>query len=154
MIKALWSDMRCDDFADPALADAVAVLPIAAIEQHGPHLPTGTDTILAEGYIDAVLAQKPDDLPIIFLPVQPVGWSEEHLDGAGTLTSNWQAFVATLDRHLPFCEAGRYQPDHHHQQPWRQCALDGYSHSGSARASWHGGFCHQLVAAGISGRSV
>ena len=90
MIKALWREMGRDDFADPALADAVAVLPIAAIEQHGPHLPTGTDAILAEGYIEAVLALKPDDLPIIFLPVQQVGWSEEHLDGAGTLTSNWK----------------------------------------------------------------
>ncbi|WP_321447640.1 creatininase family protein [uncultured Cohaesibacter sp.] len=90
MIKALWREMGRDDFADPALADAVAVLPIAAIEQHGPHLPTGTDAILAEGYIEAVLALKPDDLPIIFLPVQQVGWSEEHLDGVGTLTSSWK----------------------------------------------------------------
>ena len=70
--------------------DAIAVLPIAAIEQHGPHLPTGTDAILADGYIDAVLKRKPDDLRLIFLPVQQVGWSEEHLDGAGTLTSAWR----------------------------------------------------------------
>ncbi|WP_319412902.1 creatininase family protein [uncultured Cohaesibacter sp.] len=90
MIKAFWREMGRDDFADPALGDAVAILPVAAIEQHGPHLPTGTDAILAEGYIDAVIGQKPDDLPLIFLPVQQVGWSEEHLDGAGTLTSNWQ----------------------------------------------------------------
>ena len=90
MIKAVWSEMGRDDFADPRLADAVTVLPIAAVEQHGPHLPTGTDAFLAEGYIEAVLRQKPEDLPIIFLPVQQVGWSEEHLDGSGTLTSNWQ----------------------------------------------------------------
>ena len=90
MIKPFWRDMGRDDFADPAIGDAVAVLPVGAVEQHGPHLPTGTDAILAEEYIARVVAQMPDDLPLIFLPVQQVGWSEEHLEVPGTLTSNWQ----------------------------------------------------------------
>ncbi len=89
MIHSYWRDMTRDDFKAAAEADAVAVLPIAAIEQHGSHLPTGTDAILAEGYIEQVVSDKPDDLPLIFLPVQQIGWSEEHLDGAGTLTSTW-----------------------------------------------------------------
>lgn len=94
VIKAYWRDMSREDFLSPSLKDAVAVLPIAAIEQHGPHLPTGTDAILAEGYIDAVVTamEQAGDAapPVLFLPVQQVGWSEEHLDGAGTLTSNWK----------------------------------------------------------------
>ncbi|WP_210200583.1 creatininase family protein [Cohaesibacter celericrescens] len=90
MIKSHWREMGRDDFADPRLAEAVAVLPIAAIEQHGPHLPTGTDAVLAEGYIERVVASKPINLPLVFLPVQQVGWSEEHLDGDGTLTSSWK----------------------------------------------------------------
>ena len=89
MIKSYWREMGRDDFAAPEMRDAVAVLPLAAIEQHGPHLPTGTDAILAEGYIERVVSHMPDDLPLVFLPVQQVGWSEEHLDGAGTLTSSW-----------------------------------------------------------------
>ena len=89
MIKGHWREMCRDDFPQAADKDAIAVLPIAAIEQHGPHLPTGTDAILAQGYIDRVIAKLPEDLPLIFLPVQQVGWSEEHLDGAGTLTSSW-----------------------------------------------------------------
>ncbi|WP_316860714.1 creatininase family protein [uncultured Cohaesibacter sp.] len=90
MIKAFWREMGRDDFCDEEIEKAVAVLPIAAIEQHGPHLPTGTDAILAEGYISHVVAKKPQDLPLVFLPVQQVGWSEEHLNGAGTLTSSWK----------------------------------------------------------------
>ena len=93
MIKQFWREMGRDAFADPAIGEAIAVLPIAAIEQHGPHLPTGTDALLAEGYIARVVAQMPQDLPLIFLPVQQVGWSEEHLDGAGTLTSSWSRLL-------------------------------------------------------------
>ena len=89
MRTAHWRDLKRDNFADPAIRNAVAVLPIAAIEQHGPHLPTGTDAILAEGYVERAITLCPDDLPLLFLPVQQVGWSEEHLDGVGTLTSNW-----------------------------------------------------------------
>lgn len=90
MRKLYWRDMKRDDFADPSIQDAIAVLPIAAIEQHGPHLPTGTDAILAQGYIDHIAKTIPDDLPLIFLPTQEIGWSEEHLGGIGTLTSTWK----------------------------------------------------------------
>ena len=107
MIKAYWRDMGRDDFADPGLVDAVAVLPIAAIEQHGPHLPVGTDALLAEGYIARVVAERPSDLPLIFLPVQEIGWSEEHLDGAGTLTTSWKHLLPVwLDICLSVKRAG------------------------------------------------
>jgi len=90
MIKPFWRDMTRADFQSEEIGKAVAVLPIAAIEQHGAHLPTGTDAMLAEGYIERVIALKDAGLPLIFLPVQQVGWSEEHLTHQGTLTSSWR----------------------------------------------------------------
>lgn len=107
MVKAYWRDMRRNDFSDPDLQGAVAVLPIAAIEQHGPHLPLGTDAILAEGYIERVVASLPSDLNLTFLPVQQIGWSEEHLDGTGTLTSSWKHLLPVwLDICLSVKRAG------------------------------------------------
>lgn len=90
MVKRYWRDVLRDDFAALAATDPIAILPIAAIEQHGPHLPTGTDAILAEGYIARTVEKANANLPFVFLPVQQVGWSEEHLDAPGTLTSNWK----------------------------------------------------------------
>ena len=87
-MKPYWREMKRDDFSDPAVSQSVAVLPIAAIEQHGPHLPTGTDAILAEGYIKRVVSLMGDQPFVTFLPIQEIGWSDEHLDGKGTLTSS------------------------------------------------------------------
>src|SRR2546421_600691 len=64
----------------------IAVLPVAAVEQHGPHLPVGVDTYIAEAYLKLVRAQLPDDAPVLFLPVQAVGASDEHRAFRGTLT--------------------------------------------------------------------
>lgn len=61
-------------------------MPIAAIEQHGPHLPVGTDTIINTGHCLAVAAAAPAGLDIRFLPVQATGKSNEHLWAKGTLT--------------------------------------------------------------------
>ena len=66
--------------------ETIAILPTAAVEQHGPHLPLGTDTIINEGLLALLRARCPDDLDIRILPVQAVGKSNEHLWAAGTLT--------------------------------------------------------------------
>jgi creatinine amidohydrolase len=83
--KRDWSEMTWQDFG----ADAVewtAVLPLAATEQHGPHLPLGVDAFIAEAYLARVRMLLPDELPVSFLPVQPVGQSQEHERFPGTLS--------------------------------------------------------------------
>ena len=81
-----WADLRAPDFAALDPDRTIVVLPTAAIEQHGPHLPVGTDTLIAEGMLAAVRAACPDDLDLVILPVQTVGKSNEHLWAAGTVT--------------------------------------------------------------------
>jgi creatinine amidohydrolase len=83
----------------------IAVLPLAATEQHGPHLPLGTDILIAEAYLARVRALLPDDLRATFLPLQPVGISTEHLAFPGTLTlpaetalQGWMAIGESLAR--------------------------------------------------------
>jgi creatinine amidohydrolase len=77
-----WLNLTTQEFA----ADRIAVLPVAAVESHGPHLPVGVDTYIAEAYLARVRALLPRDSPALFLPVQPVGASDEHKAFAGTLT--------------------------------------------------------------------
>ena len=80
--------MTWQDIAGAAGATArwIAVLPLAAVEQHGPHLPLGVDTYIAEAYLARVQKLLPADLPVTFLPVQRIGVSAEHLSFPGTLT--------------------------------------------------------------------
>ena len=84
-----WSDLNTQDFAGMDKSRAMAVLPLAATEQHGPHLPLSVDTDI----VNAVMAQsmpvlrtQAPGLPVYFLPTQAVGLSPEHAAFAGTLT--------------------------------------------------------------------
>jgi creatinine amidohydrolase len=85
-----WADLSTQDFArlmqTGQAARTIAVLPVAATEQHGPHLPLSVDTVLVDGVVAAALAHLPDDLSVLFLPTQAVGLSPEHMRFPGTLT--------------------------------------------------------------------
>lgn len=85
-----WADWSTRDFAQckaaGTLTQLVAVLPVAATEQHGPHLPLRVDSALVEGVVGAALAHLDADVPALFLPTQAVGLSPEHAQFAGTLT--------------------------------------------------------------------
>ena len=70
-----WAEMSWRDFAAADMARTVAVLPVAAIEQHGPHLPVGTDAFIGEGYLKRAIARVPADWPALFLPPQTIGAS-------------------------------------------------------------------------------
>jgi len=89
--RRFWHEMTTRDFADSDTAKWIAVLPVAAIEQHGPHLPVYTDTAIAEGMIARSIELLPADLPVTFLPVQAVGKSNEHISSPGTLTGTWES---------------------------------------------------------------
>jgi creatinine amidohydrolase len=84
--KRYWTEMTWEDFHDGDPSDWIAVLPVAAVEQHGPHLPVGVDSYIAEGYLHRVMELLPQSLPATFLPLQAVGKSDEHLSFPGTLT--------------------------------------------------------------------
>ncbi|MEI2301385.1 creatininase family protein [Ensifer sp. MJa1] len=85
MPRPRWQD-NATDLPAAARRDWIAVLPLGAHEQHGPHLPFETDTLIAEGIVQRTIAAMPAGLPVTFLPVEPVGYSIEHMDVAGSRT--------------------------------------------------------------------
>ena len=91
--KIWWSDFTASDFDGIDPMATVAVLPIAAVEQHGPHLPVGTDLIINTGLCQALAAGAPEGLDLRILPVQPVGKSNEHLWAKGTLSHDPHSLI-------------------------------------------------------------
>lgn len=91
-----WSHLTTADF-DTDTSGWIAILPIAATEQHGPHLPTGTDTMIGEGLLEHAIARFPDDLPALVLPTLAVGKSDEHDGFAGTLSLDAKTLIDVLE---------------------------------------------------------
>jgi creatinine amidohydrolase len=91
--KRFWAELKSSEFAALDPNATIAVLPVAATEQHGPHLPVTTDTAIADGMIKTVLARLPDDLGVLFLPIQMIGKSNEHLRSPGTITCSAENLI-------------------------------------------------------------
>jgi len=85
-----WADLSTLEFAQMQTcgeaARTIALLPVAATEQHGPHLPLSVDTVLVDGIVKAALPHLANDLNVLVLPTQAVGLSPEHTRFPGTLT--------------------------------------------------------------------
>lgn len=84
--RVWWGDYRTTEYAAIDPEATIAILPVAATEQHGPHLPVSTDTSIMKGMIKTTIGMLPEDLDVRFLPIQSVGKSNEHLHAPGTLT--------------------------------------------------------------------
>lgn len=86
-----WTQIR-DLPKDPG----VVILPVGAVEQHGPHLPVLTDTLLATQVLNRTLAQLPDEVQAWALPAVNYGKSNEHLGFPGTMTLSAATLTAVL----------------------------------------------------------
>jgi creatinine amidohydrolase len=93
MPKRNWTEMSWTDVAAGDTERWIVVLPVAAVEQHGPHLPLGVDFYIAQAYIARVLPLIPADLPVTFLPTQPIGHSDEHRAFPGTLSFSARTII-------------------------------------------------------------
>jgi len=90
---AFWQDMRTTDFAMVDSVRTIALLPVAAVEQHGPHLPLSTDAVINEGIVRLMMQRLPADSSVLVLPALAVGDSLEHTAFKGTLSVDLQALL-------------------------------------------------------------
>lgn len=91
-----WQDLTPQHIAQRAARGGVALLPLAAIEQHGEHLPLSTDLDIANGLVAAALPRVRADVPVCVLPPLAVGLSLEHTGFAGTLSLSPETALAVL----------------------------------------------------------
>src|SRR4051812_9435761 len=75
---------------------ALAVIPIGATEQHGPHLPVGTDFLCAERIARAAAEQAQADIPVLVTPPLPFGSSHHHLPFGGTMSLPTELYYRVL----------------------------------------------------------
>ncbi|MDQ0996814.1 creatinine amidohydrolase [Phyllobacterium ifriqiyense] len=85
--------MQSDQDMSNSSNNTIALLPLGAHEQHGPHLPFETDTLIVKGLVDRLKPLLPPELDITFLTAEPVGYSIEHMDVKGTTSLRFDEAV-------------------------------------------------------------
>lgn len=88
-----WGDLTSAEFRALDKEKTIAILPVAAVEQHGPHMPVLTDTIIAEGMLGVLKRMLPPELSVLVLPTQAYGKSNEHILSPGTVTLTAQTLI-------------------------------------------------------------
>ncbi|AMJ62267.1 creatininase family protein [Bosea sp. PAMC 26642] len=95
MASVLWSELTAEELRARAAADAVVVLPVASMEQHGPHLAVGVDTILC-GAVCKTAAERAGDVEVVVAPTLWCGMAEHHMAFGGTFTFDIPTYRAVL----------------------------------------------------------
>jgi creatinine amidohydrolase len=90
MTARFWGELKTTEFEGLSADDTVAVLPLAAIEQHGPHLPVSVDTTIMNAMLAEAMPLVPAGLDVLVLPTMAICKSNEHLHSPGTLTLSWE----------------------------------------------------------------
>jgi creatinine amidohydrolase len=91
-----FQDLSGPEIATRITADSILVLPIGAIEQHGPHLPMSVDTVIAHEVATAVIERCGDELDVWQLPTLAISKSNEHAWSPGTLYLSPDTMLALL----------------------------------------------------------
>lgn len=94
-----WQELTTRELAALVTAESVAVLPLAAIEQHGGHLPLSTDLDIGQGLLAATRERLPAGFPLLVLPPVAVGASDEHSAFPGTLSLPPEIAIAVIEAH-------------------------------------------------------
>jgi creatinine amidohydrolase len=92
----MWKELTAEDLNALAAKDAIVVLPVASMEQHGPHLPVGVDTILCEGVCRAAAEMAAKSTPVVVAPTLWCGMAEHHMSFGGTFTFDIPTYRAVL----------------------------------------------------------
>src|SRR6185437_11565358 len=93
-----WRKLRADQLRERARRDAIVILPVASLEQHGPHLPVEVDSRLGEAVAARAAAKVQEKgQPVLVLPVLWTGLSEHHMSFGGTITLDFPAFSALVE---------------------------------------------------------
>jgi creatinine amidohydrolase len=79
-----------------AAADSLVVLPLGATEQHGPHLPAGTDFFAVEAIVSAAARKASEQIPIVVTPAVPFGSSDHHFVFGATLSLSTETYYRVL----------------------------------------------------------
>lgn len=86
MTARYWADLTVEEFRAVDTDRAIAILPVGATEQHGPHLPLSVDSDLAAAVLNAAIPEIDPAVDVLILPMQAIGRSIEHEDFPGTLS--------------------------------------------------------------------
>ncbi len=92
-----WMRLTAEELRARAEADALVIVPVASLEQHGPHLATGVDIVLATAVAERVARRMAEaGAPVVVTPTVWTGLAEHHMAFGGTVTLDYGAFAAVL----------------------------------------------------------
>lgn len=94
--SVLWSELRAPELREMAKPETIVIVPVGSIEQHGPHLPVQTDTILAREVARRAAEQAAISVPVLVTEAIWLGLSEHHMALGGTLTSDFDTLFRSI----------------------------------------------------------